>query len=196
MLNAVEHVNTDIAEAVMGIDATDQEDVDQIIIELDGTDNKSRLGANATLAVSLAVAKAAARHCHLPLFRYLGGPKANVLPVPMMNILNGGKHADNNVDFQEFMIQPWGAPSFREALRIGAECFQALRAGLQKRGYNTNVGDEGGFAPNLKSNDEALEVIAEAVKAAGYKLGEDVFVALYPARYSACRFHQKEKPQQ
>ena len=181
VLNAVEHVNTDIAEAVMGIDATDQEDVDQIIIELDGTDNKSRLGANATLAVSLAVAKAAARHCGLPLFRYLGGPKANVLPVPMMNILNGGKHADNNVDFQEFMIQPWGAPSFREALRIGAECFQALRAGLQKRGYNTNVGDEGGFAPNLKSNDEALEVIAEAVKAAGYKLGEDVFVALDPA---------------
>lgn len=181
VLNAVEHVNTDIAEAIIGIDATDQEDVDQIIIDLDGTENKSRLGANATLAVSLAVAKAAARYCNLPLFRYLGGPRANVLPVPMMNILNGGKHADNNVDFQEFMIQPWGAPSFREALRIGAECFQALKKGLQKRGYNTNVGDEGGFAPNLKSNDEALEVIAEAVKAAGHKLGEDVFIALDPA---------------
>ncbi|MEK7757415.1 MAG: phosphopyruvate hydratase, partial [Planctomycetota bacterium] len=181
VLNAVEFVNGEIAEAVMGLDAADQEDVDQTMIDLDGTPNKSRLGANAILAVSLATAKAAAQSCNLPLFRYLGGPKAHVLPVPMMNILNGGRHADNNVDFQEFMIQPWGAPSFREALRMGSECFHALRKVLQKRGYNTNVGDEGGFAPNLKSNEEALELIAEAVAAAGYKLGQDVFIALDPA---------------
>ena len=181
VLKAVEFVNGEIAEAVMGLDAADQEDVDQTMIDLDGTPNKSRLGANAILAVSLATAKAAAQSCNLPLFRYLGGPKAHVLPVPMMNILNGGRHADNNVEFQEFMIQPWGAPSFREALRMGAECFHALRKVLQKRGYNTNVGDEGGFAPNLKSNEEALEVIVEAVAAAGYKLGEDIFIALDPA---------------
>ncbi len=181
VLKAVENVNIEIAEAVIGLDATDQEEIDQVMIELDGTDNKSRLGANAILAVSLAAAKAAAQSCNLPLFRYLGGPKANVLPVPMMNILNGGRHADNNVDFQEFMIQPWGAPSFSEALRMGSECFHALRKVLQKRGYNTNVGDEGGFAPNLKSNEEALEVVAEAVKAAGYTLGKDVHFALDPA---------------
>ena len=137
VLNAVEFVNGEIAEAVMGLDAADQEDVDQTMIDLDGTPNKSRLGANAILAVSLATAKAAAQSCNLPLFRYLGGPKAHILPVPMMNILNGGRHADNNVDFQEFMIQPWGAPSFREALRMGSECFHALRKVLQKRGYNT-----------------------------------------------------------
>ena len=181
VLNAVEFVNSEIAEAVLGLDATDQEDVDQAMIELDGTENKSRLGANAILSVSLATAKAAARSCNLPLFRYLGGPKARVMPVPMMNILNGGKHADNNVDFQEFMIQPWGAPSFHEALRMGAECFHALKNVLSKRGYNTSVGDEGGFAPNLRSNEEALEVVGEAVKAAGYKLGEDIFIALDPA---------------
>jgi len=181
VLNAVEFVNDDIAAAVIGLDATDQEDVDQTMIELDGTENKSKLGANAILAVSLATAKAAAQSCGLPLFRYLGGPKANVLPVPMMNILNGGKHADNNVDFQEFMIQPWGAPSFREALRMGSECFHALKKVLKKRGHNTNVGDEGGFAPNLKSNEEALEVVAEAVKEAGYELGKDIFIALDPA---------------
>jgi len=181
VLKAVGYVNDEIAQAVIGLDATDQEDVDQAMIDLDGTENKSRLGANAILAVSLATAKAAAQSCKLPLFRYLGGPKAHVLPVPMMNILNGGRHADNNVDFQEFMIQPWSAPSFREALRMGAECFQALKKVLQKRGSNTNVGDEGGFAPNLKSNEEALEVISEAVGAAGYKLGVDVFIALDPA---------------
>jgi len=181
VLNAVEFVNDEIAAAVIGLDATDQEDVDQTMIDLDGTENKSKLGANAILSVSLAAAKAAAQSCGLPLFRYLGGPKANVLPVPMMNILNGGKHADNNVDFQEFMIQPWGAPSFREALRMGSECFHALKKVLKKRGHNTNVGDEGGFAPNLKSNEEALEVVAEAVKAAGYKLGKDIFIALDPA---------------
>lgn len=181
VLKAVEHVNNDIAEALIGLDATDQEQIDSVMIEMDGTENKSRLGANAILAVSLATAKAAAQSCRLPLFRYLGGPKAHVMPVPMMNILNGGKHADNNVDFQEFMIQPWGASSFHEALRMGSECFHALRKVLQKRGMNTNVGDEGGFAPNLKSNEEALEVVVEAVKVAGYKLGEDMFIALDPA---------------
>jgi enolase len=181
VLTAVEFVNTELAEAVVGLDATDQEELDNTMIELDGTPNKSRIGANAILAVSLAAAKAAAESCALPLFRYLGGPKAHVLPVPMMNILNGGRHADNNVDFQEFMIQPWGAPSFSEALRVGAECFHSLRKVLKKRGYNTNVGDEGGFAPNLKNNDEALELISEAVEKAGYRLGEDVFLALDPA---------------
>ncbi len=181
VLNAVEFINGEIADAVVGLDATDQEDVDQTMIELDGTANKARLGANAILAVSLATAKAAARSCELPLFRYLGGPRAHVMPVPMMNILNGGKHADNNVDFQEFMIQPSGAPSFGEALRMGAECFHTLKTVLKERGYNTNVGDEGGFAPNLKTNEQALEVIAEAVEKAGYKLGEDLYIALDPA---------------
>ncbi len=181
VLNAVEFINSEIASVVIGLDATDQEQVDQAMIDLDGTENKSRLGANSILAVSLAAAKAAAQSAGLPLFRYLGGPKANVMPVPMMNILNGGRHADNNVDFQEFMIQPWGAPSFGEALRMGSECFHALRGVLKKRGYNTNVGDEGGFAPNLTSNEEALEVIAEAVAAAGYQLGEDIHIALDPA---------------
>lgn len=181
VLNAVENINQEIAQSVIGLDATDQEDVDEVMIELDGTENKSRLGANAILAVSLAAAKAAAQSCNLPLFRYLGGPKARVLPVPMMNILNGGRHADNNVDFQEFMIQPWGASSFSEALRMGSECFHALRKVLKKRGYNTNVGDEGGFAPDLRSNDEALEVVAEAVKEAGYSLGKDIYIALDPA---------------
>ncbi len=181
VLNAVENINGEIADAVIGFDATDQEAVDQLMIELDGTENKARLGANAILGVSLATAKAAAKSCNLPLFRYLGGPKAHVLPVPMMNIINGGKHADNNVDFQEFMIQPWGAPSFREALRMGSECFQALKKVLKKKGYNTNVGDEGGFAPSLRSNEEALEVITEAVRDAGYELGKEIFIALDPA---------------
>ena len=181
VLNAVEFVNTEIAEAVVGLDATDQEDVDQTMVELDGTENRSRLGANSILAVSLATAKAAAESCDLPLFRDLGGPKAHVLPVPMMNILNGGRHADNNVDFQEFMIQPWGAPSFSEALRMGAECFHALKSVLKERGYSTAVGDEGGFAPNLSSNGEALDLIAQAVDRAGYRLGDDVFIALDPA---------------
>jgi len=181
VLNAVEFVNTDIAQALVGLDATDQEDIDQVMIELDGTEHKSRIGANAILAVSLAAAKSAAQSAGLPLFRYLGGPKAHVMPVPMMNILNGGKHADNNVDFQEFMIQPWGAPSFREALRMGSECFHALRGVLQDRGYGTNVGDEGGFAPSLTSNEEALEVIVAAVDKAGYTLGEDLHLALDPA---------------
>ncbi len=178
---AVEHVNTLIAEAVVGMDATDQEQIDAAMIELDGTPNKAKLGANAILSVSLAAARAAATACGLPLFRYLGGCRAHVLPVPMMNILNGGKHADSTVDFQEFMIQPWGAPNFREALRWGAEIFHTLKKVLKDKGYNTAVGDEGGYAPSLKSNDEAFEVIATAVEKAGYKLGEQVFFALDPA---------------
>ncbi len=181
VLNAVENVNGDIRDAVVGLDAADQEQIDEVMIALDGTPNKSRLGANAILSVSLATAKAAAMSSELPLFRYLGGARANVLPVPMMNILNGGRHADNNVDFQEFMIQPWGAESFSHALQIGAEVFHTLKKVLGKKGYSTAVGDEGGFAPNLKSNEEALETIAEAVEQAGYKLGKDVFIALDPA---------------
>ena len=181
VLKAVENVNGEIADAIIGLEADDQEQIDQVMIELDGTPNKARLGANAMLMVSLAAAKAAARSCDLPLYRYLGGAGAHVLPVPMMNILNGGSHADNNVDFQEFMIQPWGAKSFSQALQMGAECFQALKTVLKKKGYNTAVGDEGGFAPSLKSNEEALEVLAEAVKNAGYKLGEEIFIALDPA---------------
>ncbi|HEY3242713.1 MAG TPA: phosphopyruvate hydratase, partial [Phycisphaerae bacterium] len=181
VLKAVGHIEREIAEGIVGLDATDQQTIDRMMIDLDGTPNKSRLGANAILAVSLATARAAAMAVELPLFRYLGGTKAHVLPVPMFNILNGGRHADNNVDFQEFMIQPWGAHSFAHALQIGAECFHALKKVLSKKGYSTAVGDEGGFAPNLKSNEEALEVISEAVKAAGYQLGKDVFIALDPA---------------
>ncbi len=181
VLKAVQNVNEPIAEALCGLDATDQEAVDRAMLDLDGTPNKAKLGANAILAVSMATAKAAAEACQLPLYRYLGGANAHVLPVPMMNILNGGKHADNTVDFQEFMIQPWGAPSFREALRWGTEIFHALKKVLKDKGYNTSVGDEGGFAPDLKSNDEAFEVIATACEKAGYKLGEQVFFALDPA---------------
>ena len=181
VLTAVENVNTAIAEVVLGLDAIDQEEIDAAMIEADGTDNKSKLGANAILAVSLASAKAAAQSSGLPLFRYLGGCHAHVLPVPMMNILNGGKHADSTVDFQEFMIQPWGAPTFKEALRWGAEVFHTLKKVLKDKGYNTAVGDEGGYAPSLKSNDEAFELIATAVQKAGYKLGEEVFFALDPA---------------
>ena len=181
VLKAVTNVNDVIAPALRGLDPAMQEEIDARMLALDGTPNKAKLGANAILAVSVAVAKAAASLRKLPLYRYLGGAKAHVLPVPMMNILNGGKHADNNVDFQEFMVQPWGASSFREGLRMGAEIFHALKGVLASRGYNTAVGDEGGFAPSLKSNDEALEVIAVAVEKAGYKLGEHVFIALDPA---------------
>ncbi len=180
-LKAVDNVNKKIAPEVLGMDARDQEELDHAMIALDGTHNKAKLGANAILGVSMAVAKAAAEGTGLPLYRYLGGTSAKVLPVPMMNILNGGKHADNNVDFQEFMIQPWGANNFAHALRMGTECYHALKGVLKKKGYNTAVGDEGGFAPSLKSNEEALEVIADAVKAAGYKLGKDIFIALDPA---------------
>jgi len=181
VLKAVENINNKIAEAVIGMDAADQEALDREMLTLDGTPNKANLGANAILAVSMAAARAAASACGLPLFRYLGGAGAHVLPVPMLNILNGGKHADNTVDFQEFMIQPWGAPNFREALRWGAEIFHSLKNVLKSKGYSTAVGDEGGFAPSLKSNDEAFEVIATAVEKAGYRLGEQVFFALDPA---------------
>jgi enolase len=180
-LKAVENINDKIVEAVIGLDAADQEMVDAEMLSLDGTPNKANLGANAILGVSMAAAKAAAQSSELPLFRYLGGIGAHTLPVPMLNILNGGKHADNNVDFQEFMVQPWGAPNFREALRWGTEIFHSLKGVLKDKGYNTAVGDEGGFAPNLKSNDESFEVIATAVEKAGYKLGEQVFFALDPA---------------
>ena len=181
VLKAVQNVNTVIAPALLGADPFAQELIDRRMLALDGTENKGRLGANAILGVSCAVAKAAAASCGLPLYRFLGGARAHVLPAPMFNILNGGKHADNTVDFQEFMIQPWGAPSFREALRMGAEVFHHLKEVLKKKGYNTAVGDEGGFAPSLKSNDEAFEVIATAVERAGYKLGEHVAFALDPA---------------
>jgi enolase len=181
VLKAVKNVNELIAPALQGLDPRLQEELDRRMNELDGTPNKAKLGANAILAVSVAAAKAAAASVGLPLYRYLGGVAAHTLPVPMMNILNGGRHADSNVDFQEFMVQPWGAPNFREALRMGAEIFHHLKTVLKDRGYNTAVGDEGGFAPSLKSNDEALEVIALAVEKAGYKLGQDAWIALDPA---------------
>jgi len=181
VLKAVENVNRIIAPALVGLDPRQQEQVDRVLLQLDGTPNKSRLGANAILAASLAAAKAAAAASGLPLYRYLGGAAAHVLPVPMMNVINGGRHADNNVDFQEFMIQPLGAPTFREALRMSAEVFHHLKSVLKKRGYHTAVGDEGGFAPHLKSNEEALELIALAVEQAGYRLGQDIFIALDPA---------------
>jgi enolase 1/2/3 len=181
VLQAVQNVNESIAPRLLGYDAHDQTGVDQLLIELDGTPNKAKLGANATLGVSLATAHAAAESVGLPLYRYLGGANAKVLPVPLMNILNGGKHADNNVDFQEFMIMPLGAESFREGLRMGAEVFHNLKKVLHDKKYNTAVGDEGGFAPSLKSIDEAFEVIAQAIEQAGYKLGDQVAFALDPA---------------
>jgi enolase len=181
VLKAVENVNGELADAVGGMDAAGQRALDQKMVELDGTENKSRLGANALLAVSMAAARAAASAHQLPLYRYLGGLGANLLPVPMMNILNGGAHADNNVDFQEFMAMPVGATSFSEALRWGVEVFHTLKGVLKKRGYNTAVGDEGGFAPSVKSNVEAIEVVLEAISAAGYKPGTQVAIALDPA---------------
>ncbi len=190
VLKAVENVNSEIADAVAGMDAADQGALDARMVELDGTPNKGRLGANAILAVSMAAARASARAFELPLFRYLGGAAANTLPVPMMNILNGGAHADNNVDFQEFMVMPVGAPSFSEALRWGVEVFHTLKGVLKKRGYNTAVGDEGGFAPSLKSNVEAIEVVLEAIHQAGYKPGAEIAIALDPA---ASEFYQDGK---
>ncbi len=178
VLKAVAHVNEVISEALLGWEATDQTEIDRKLMDMDGTDFKSNLGANALLGVSLAVAKAAAEDSGLPLYQYLGGTNAKELPLQMMNIINGGEHADNNVDIQEFMIMPTGADSFKEALRMGAEIFHALKKVLKDKGYNTAVGDEGGFAPDLKSNEEALEVIMEAIKAAGYNPGEDVLLAL------------------
>jgi enolase len=181
VLKAVAAVNERIAEELQGLDALNQEAVDRALLELDGTPNKGNLGANAILAVSLATARAAAEAVGLPLYRYLGGVQGVTLPVPLMNVINGGKHGDNNVDFQEFMLVPAGAPSFSEALRYGVETFHALKSVLKARGYNTNVGDEGGFAPDLKSNVEALEVLVEAVEKAGYEVGKDISFALDPA---------------
>jgi enolase len=181
VLKAVRHVNEIIAPEIEGLDALDQVEVDQALIELDGTANKSKLGANALLAFSMATARAAAAYQEVPLYQYLGGPNGRTLPVPMMNIINGGAHADNNVDFQEFMIVPAGAPSFSESLRMGAEIFHTLRAVLKKKGYATGVGDEGGFAPDLRSNDEAIDTILEAATQAGYSPGTDCWLALDPA---------------
>jgi len=187
---AAQQIGKEIAKAIEGMEAALQEEIDMKMIKLDGTKNKGRLGANSILAVSMAVARAAAQSQRTPLYRYLGGVSASVLPVPMMNILNGGAHADNSVDFQEFMVSPFGAPSFTEALRMGAEVFHTLKAVLKKKGYSTAVGDEGGFAPNLKSNDEAIEVILEAVGQAGYKAGKDIGLALDPA---ASEFYDSQK---
>lgn len=178
---AVENVNERIAPELVGMDALDQEGVDRAMLELDGTPNKANLGANAVLAVSLAVARAAAEALGLPLYRYLGGVQGVTLPVPLMNVINGGKHADNRVDFQEFMLVPAGAGSFAEALRIGAEVFHTLKAVLKEKGYSTNVGDEGGFAPDLRSNEEAVELLLLAIERAGYTPGQEVSLALDPA---------------
>jgi enolase len=190
VLTAVQSVNGEIFDALSGLDAEDQVAIDEKMIALDGTDNKNRLGANAILGVSLAVAKAAAEDAGLPLYRYVGGTSARTLPVPMMNIVNGGAHADNPIDIQEFMIMPLGAPSFAEALRWGAEVFHALRAQLKKAGHNTNVGDEGGFAPNLAGTSEALDFVMQAIKSAGFKAGTDVALALDAA---ASEFFEKGK---
>jgi enolase len=187
---AVENINKEISAAIQGMDAFNQEEIDRKMIKLDGTKNKEKLGANAILAVSMAVARAAAVSYGMPLYKYLGGVSASVLPVPMMNILNGGAHADNSVDPQEFMVAPYGAPNFSEALRMGAEIFHALKSVLKKKGYSTSVGDEGGFAPNLKSNEEAIEVILESITKAGYNHGKDIGLALDPA---ASEFYDKVK---
>jgi enolase len=189
-LKAAGYVSGEIAASIQGMDATLQKEIDQKMIDLDGTSNKGRLGANAILAVSMAVARAAASSRKLPLYRHLGGDSASLLPVPMMNILNGGSHADNSVDVQEFMVVPLGAGNFADALRMGAEVFHTLKNVLKKRSYSTAVGDEGGFAPNLKSNEEALEVILEAITQAGYRSGEDICLALDPA---ASEFYNAEK---
>jgi len=190
VLKAVENVKGEIAEALTNWDGFDQRGLDARMIELDGTENKGRLGANAILAVSMAAARASAYSLDIPLYRYLGGAGANILPTPMMNILNGGAHADNNVDFQEFMVMPVGAPSFSEALRWGVEVFHTLKKVLKTRGYNTAVGDEGGFAPSVKSNVEAIEVVLEAITKAGYKPGNEIAIALDPA---ASEFYQDGK---
>src|SRR5215208_4865783 len=187
---AVDNVNSKIAPELIGLDPRDQESIDQLMIELDGTPSKAKFGANAILGVSMAVAKAAAELSQLPLYRYLGGAAARTLPVPMMNILNGGKHADNNVDFQEFMIQPWGFDTFGEALRAGIEIYHSLKKVLSKAKLSTAVGDEGGFAPDLKDNEDALKLIGEAASAAGYEMGKQIFIALDPA---ASELWDKEK---
>ena len=189
VLNAVENVESILAPELTGMDASNQRLIDATMISIDGTENKSKLGANAILAVSMACARASAEALKLPLYRYLGGVNACLLPTPMMNILNGGSHADSNVDFQEFMVMPVGAETFSDALRWGTEVFHTLKGVLKKKGYNTAVGDEGGFAPNLKSNAEAIELILEAIELAGYKAGEEISIALDPA---ASEFYNKE----
>lgn len=178
VLKAVEHINDTICDKLIGADVFEQNDIDRQMLKLDGTDNKAKLGANAILAVSLACAKAAALECNMPLYRYVGGVNANTLPIPLMNILNGGAHADNSIDFQEFMIMPVKAESFSEALRMGTEVFHHLKNVLKKNGYSTNVGDEGGFAPNIQSNEEAIETVLKAIEAAGYKPGKDIYIAM------------------
>lgn len=178
VLTAVQNVNEEIGPKLVGLEAIDQTGIDQLMIDMDGTENKSNLGANAILSVSMAVAKAAAAESELPLYRYLGGVSAFLLPVPLMNVLNGGAHADNNLDIQEFMIVPVGAPNFSEALRMGAETFHNLKKVLKSKGLSTSVGDEGGFAPHLRSNEEAMEILMQAIEAAGYRPGEDIFIAL------------------
>ncbi|MBV4356620.1 phosphopyruvate hydratase [Pinibacter aurantiacus] len=178
VLKAVKNVNDIIASELLGLEVSDQAGIDQLMIDLDGTPNKGKLGANAILAVSMAVAKAGAQEAGLPLYRYIGGTNAKTLPVPMMNILNGGAHADNKIDFQEFMIMPVGAPDFSEGLRWGVEIFHALKTVLKKKGYSTNVGDEGGFAPNIQSNEEAIETVLTAIQAAGYKTGSQIMIAM------------------
>jgi len=188
---AIENVNNEIFNELIGIDVREQELIDKIMIDLDGTSNKSSLGANAMLAVSLATAKAAANASNLSLYRYIGGVNAKTLPVPMMNILNGGAHADNSIDFQEFMIMPTNAPSFSESLRMGVEVFHALKGVLKSAGYSTNVGDEGGFAPNIKSNEEAIEIVLQSIEKAGYKAGKDIFIAMDAA--SSEMWNEKEQ---
>jgi len=202
VLNAVENVNSTIAEAVVGLEVTDQAEVDAAMIEADGTPNKANLGANAILAVSLATARAAAQATNLPVFQYVGGVTARTLPVPMMNILNGGEHADNSIDFQEFMVMPVGASSFSESLRMGTEIFHHLKSVLKSKGYSTNVGDEGGFAPNIQSNEEAIEIVLQSIEKAGYKPGEEVFIAmdaamteLYDEKTGLYTFHKSSGKQ-
>lgn len=192
VLKAVENVNEQMADALIGFPVIDQVEIDKLLIEMDGTHNKSKLGANAILGVSLAVAKAGAMASGLPLYRYVGGASARYLPVPLMNILNGGSHADNSIDFQEYMIVPVGAPTFREALRMGAEVFHALKSVLKARGLSTNVGDEGGFAPNLKSNEEGILTVLEAIEKAGYRPGEDIYLAMDAA---SSEFYEVESKQ-
>lgn len=187
---AVSNVIEEIADELIGLDATEQVYIDKLLIDLDGTENKGKLGANAILGVSMAVAKAAAEACGQPLYRYIGGVNATTLPVPMMNILNGGSHADNSIDFQEFMIMPIGAPTFSEAIRWGAEVFHNLKNVLKKNGYSTNVGDEGGFAPNIKSNEEAIEIVLKSIEVAGYRPGEDIVIAMDAA---ASEFYNEEE---
>lgn len=190
VLNAVQNINTIIAPELEGIQVTEQNLIDKIMIELDGTANKSKLGANAILAVSLAVAKAASWSVNMPLYRYIGGANAKILPIPMMNILNGGQHADNSIDIQEFMVMPINAASFREALQMGVEVFHSLKSVLKSKGHSTNVGDEGGFAPNLSSNEEAIETVLEAIEKANYKAGEDIVIALDAA---SSEFYDEDK---